>query len=434
MVAFIDNKFEANTLLANTLLANKVLAQLPQPSARNMAVHVTPAAERAIREGHPWLFDQSIRQLSHNGRSGDLAIIFDRKDRFMAVGLYDPESPIRVRVLHQGQPTRIDQHWFEQQIRLAAAQREPLLSTATTGYRLLHGENDSLPGLVVDRYAETYVMKLYTTAWLPHLRSVLAALQTVMGPERLVLRLSRALQADQEQLYGLYDGQLLWGPPLTDMIHFQENGLMFAVDVVAGQKTGFFLDQRDNRARVEQLAQGKRVLNVFAYTGGFSLYAARGGATAVTSLDLSQPALETAVINFDLNQQQPNVAAASHTLLQGDAFQQMEALIGQNRHFDLLVVDPPSFARQQADVAGALGAYARLTRLALGLLSPGGVLVQASCSSRVETAVFYQTIHKTAQKEKRPLREIERTGHAIDHPITFPEGEYLKCLFAKVQA
>jgi 23S rRNA (cytosine1962-C5)-methyltransferase len=308
-----------------------------------------------------------------------------------------------------------------------------LASGATNGCRLIHGENDGLPGLVVDRYDETCVMKLYTTAWLPHLRPVVAALETAVQPRRLVLRLSRALQSRPEQLYGLVDGLVLRGPDLTGPVLFQENGLTFAVDVVAGQKTGFFLDQRDNRARVERPAAGKRVLNVFAYTGGFSLYAARGGATAVTSLDLSQPALETAEYNFYLNRHLPGVAAASHTLLQGDAFQRMEELADRKKVFDLIVVDPPSFARQQSETERALAAYARLTRLALRLLTPGGILVQASCSSRVETAEFFQTIHKTALKEKRPLREIERTGHPLDHPVGFPEGAYLKCLFAAAE-
>jgi 23S rRNA (cytosine1962-C5)-methyltransferase len=405
---------------------------LPQPAERNIAIHVTPAAERAVRGGHPWLFDQSIRRCSRHGRAGDLAVIFDRKDRFLAVGLYDPDSPIQVRILQQGQPATINRAWFEQIIATAVTKRRPLLQTATTGYRLLHGENDQMPGLVIDRYDQTCVLKLYTTAWLPHLRDVLAALRAVVEPQRLVLRLSRALQDEPERLCGLSDGLLLWGTPLDDPVLFQENGLIFAADVIKGQKTGFFLDQRDNRARVETLATGKRVLNLFAYTGGFSLYAARGGATAVTSLDLSQPALETAVTNFYLNRHLPGVAAARHTLLQGDAFQRMEALAAQKRTFDLVIIDPPSFARQQAETERALAAYARLTRLSLRLLPPGGTLVQASCSSRVSTSDFFNAIQQTARKEKRPLREIERTGHPLDHPIGFAEGEYLKCLFALV--
>jgi 23S rRNA (cytosine1962-C5)-methyltransferase len=403
---------------------------LPQPAERNIALHVTPAAERAIRDGHPWLFDQSIRRRSRDGRTGDLAVIYDRKNRFLAVGLYDPDSPIRVRILQQGEPARINRGWFEQQIGEAVARRRPLLTDQTNGCRLIHGENDGLPGLVVDRYGETCVMKLYTAAWLPHLPAVVAALETAVQPERLLLRLSRALQSQPEQLHGLADGILLQGAALTGPVLFQENGLTFAVDVVAGQKTGFFLDQRDNRARVEKLAAGKRVLNVFAYTGGFSLYAARGGATEVVSLDISQPALANAMRNFKLNRAHEAVAAAEHELLVGDAFLTMKQLIANRRRFEMVIIDPPAFAKRQEEVERAVSAYGRLVRLGLQLLRPGGVLVMASCSSRVSAEQFFGVVHQAAVEVGRPLQEIERTGHALDHPIRFPEGAYLKCLFA----
>jgi 23S rRNA (cytosine1962-C5)-methyltransferase len=357
-------------------------------------------------------------------------VIFDRKNRFMAVGLYDPHSPIRVRVLHQGSPAEINGRWWQHKLEAAAARREPLAGTGTTGCRLVHGENDGFPGLVIDRYAETLVMKMYTTAWVPHLREVAAAVTAVAHPERILLRLNRSAAAQADELFGLQNGSLLLGPPVAGPVRFQENGLWFAADVVEGQKTGFFLDQRENRARVEPLAAGKSVLNVFAYSGGFSLYAARGGARRVSSLDISRPALDAAAGNFALNAAHPAVAAAEHELIVGDAFARMAALRRNGRSFDMVIIDPPSFAKKQAEVERALGAYGRLVRLGLGLLRPGGVLVTASCSSRVSAARFFALVHETARKEKRPLREIERTGHALDHPITFPEGAYLKCLFA----
>jgi 23S rRNA (cytosine1962-C5)-methyltransferase len=406
------------------------LARLPGPGGKRLALRVTPAAERALRGGHPWLFANGIIREKGNGRAGDLAVIFDRKNRFMAVGLYDPHSPIRVRVLHQGGPAEIDGRWWQSKVAAAAARREPLAGTATTGYRLVHGENDGFPGLIIDRYAETVVMKLYTTAWVPHLRDVAAAVTAVARPQRIVLRLNRSTAAQADELFGLQDGAVLLGTPVAGPVRFQENGLWFAADVARGQKTGFFLDQRENRARVEPLAAGKSVLNVFAYSGGFSLYAARGGARQVSSLDISQPALDAAAANFALNAAHPAVAAARHDLLAGDAFAQMAALRGNGRSFDMVIIDPPSFAKKQAEAARALGAYRRLVRLGLGLLRPGGVLVMASCSSRVSAARFFALVEETAREEKRPLREIERTGHALDHPITFPEGAYLKCLFA----
>ncbi|VAW34193.1 23S rRNA (cytosine(1962)-C(5))-methyltransferase [hydrothermal vent metagenome] len=416
----------------------QILTALPEPSEKRLALRVHPAAERAIRSGHPWLFESGIRQQSHDGRSGDLAVIFDRKRRFLAIGLYDPASPIRVRILAQGKPTQIGADWFLSRLETAASLRAPLLQTETTGYRLLHGENDGLPGLIIDRYASTFVLKLYTTAWMPHLPQILRGLaatsagsaQAISQPERIVLRLSRFVQRQTESLFGFAEGQMLLGDSFDGSVRFLENGLAFAADVVKGQKTGFFLDQRDNRAKVEQLAAGKRVLNVFAYTGGFSLYAARGGATEVVSLDISKPALADAARNFALNQANKQVAAARHELLAGDAFEEMKRLAVNGRSFGMVIIDPPAFAKRKDEVEGAMAAYGRLVRLGLQLLYPGGILVMASCSSRVSAAQFFGLVHRVAREVKRPLREIERTGHALDHPISFPEGTYLKCLFA----
>ena len=210
-------------------------------------------------------------------------------------------------------------------------------------------------------------------------------------------------------------------------VHFTENGLRFTADVIHGQKTGFFLDQRENRARAERLARGKTVLNLFAYSGGFSLYAARGGARSVASLDGSQPALAAAAQHFKLN---PRLAHTPHELLRGDAFDILKKLRRDGRLFDMVIIDPPAFAKQQSETERALAAYRRLVRLGLGVLPPGGTLVMASCSSRVAADDFFQLVHETAREERRPLREIERTTHPIDHPVRFPEGAYLKCLFA----
>lgn len=243
------------------------LAEIPEPSARNIAIRVVPAAERALREGHPWLFAGSIREQSHEGAPGDLAVVFDRKGRFLAVGLYDPHSLIRVRVLQYGEPAPIEREWFARRLAAAAARRAPLhdrpAAGRTTGYRLVHGENDGLPGFVVDQYGQTLVIKLYTAAWMPHLQDVLAPLTEIVPAERLVLRLGRAMQERPQYLYGLEDGVILSGPSLDGPVLFWENGLRFEADPIRGHKTGFYLDQRENRARVEPLAGGKDVLNVF---------------------------------------------------------------------------------------------------------------------------------------------------------------------------
>lgn len=408
------------------------LAHIPAPGERRLALRVTPEAQHALQQGHPWLFRQSITDQRGEGRPGDLAVIFDDRRRFMAIGLYDPTSPIRVRVLQHDRPTPIDDAWLRERLAAAADWRATLPESGTTGYRLVHGENDGLPGLVVDRYEDTLVIKLYTCAWAPHLAGLRSALAETCPAERVVLRLSRELARQPEHLYGLADGHLLAGRPLDGPVAFHENGLRFEADVVQGQKTGFFFDQRDNRARVERLAAGRRALNAFAYTGGFSLYAARGGAAEVLSLDASAPALAAAERNFALNQHVPAIAATRHRVLAADAFEALARLRGSGERFDLVIVDPPALAKRAAEVRGALEAYGRLAALALAVLAPGGTLVTASCSRRVSAGDFFAAVHHASQRVGRPLHEIDRTGHAIDHPVRFPEGAYLKCLFATV--
>jgi 23S rRNA (cytosine1962-C5)-methyltransferase len=406
---------------------NASLSHLPSPSAKRIALRISALAERALRQGHPWVFDQSITEQSHSGAAGDLAVIFDDRRRFLAVGLYDPTSSIRVRILQSREPAEIRADWFRAKLVSAMSVRAPLEETNTTGYRLVHGENDGLPGLVLDRYADMLVLKLYTPAWIPHLKQFCDALAHVSPASHLILRLSRALQKQTDLLGGLTDGMALslLAPP--SLILFTENGLTFESDPVHGQKTGFFLDQRDNRFRVEKLSKDKSVLNVFAYTGGFSVYTARGGAKEIVSVDISAAALEAAVRNMAHNQ-----LTVPHETIAEDAFDVLARMEAQKRLFDLVILDPPMFAQSEKQIDAALSAYRKLTRLGLGVLREGGTLVQASCSSRVDAESFFASIHQSAREAGRRLTEIARTGHALDHPIRFAEGAYLKCLFATV--
>ncbi|HEX2168021.1 MAG TPA: class I SAM-dependent rRNA methyltransferase, partial [Longimicrobiales bacterium] len=302
-------------------------------SRKRLAVRLHRGAERAVAGGHPWIFAEGIRQQRHEGAAGDLAVVFDRNNRFLAIGLYDPDSPIRIRVLHHGEPETIDGDWFCARITSAFERRQNLTDDDTTGFRLIHGENDGLPGLVVDRYSRTLVVKLYTAAWLPHLDSVVDTLVSNTDAERAVLRFSRAAERAVAASSGGSRAQVLFGEPLTGPVLFQENGLTFEADLVRGQKTGFFLDQRDNRARVGECSAGKTVLNVFAYTGGFSLYAARGGAKSVTSLDISAPALAAAERNFEHNRSNHAVAAARHRTVCGDAFDVLRGMASREERF-----------------------------------------------------------------------------------------------------
>lgn len=406
------------------------ISNLPSPSSQRIALRITAPAERAMKQGHPWVFDQSIIEQSHEGAPGDLAVIFDDKRRFLGIGLYDPTSPIRVRVLQKIKPATIDTTWFQEKIKTADAIRAPLKKQETNGYRLIHGENDGLPGLVIDRYAETLVLKLYTPAWVPHLKDVISALEQTQSFNQLILRLNRTLNKQTDDLHGLTDGMTLTVQTPESLILFKENGITFECDPINGQKTGFFLDQRENRERVRSLSKGKSVLNVFSYTGGFSLYAADGGAKEVVSVDFSTPATQATLRNIEHNQNKPNVRNAKFETLDQDTFDALMQMKDAGRQFDIVILDPPMFAQNQSQVETALAAYRRLTHLGLDVLKRGGILVQASCSSRVSTVEFFDAIHRSARESGRPLQEIERTGHALDHPITYKEGAYLKCLFA----
>ncbi|MEM9953073.1 MAG: class I SAM-dependent rRNA methyltransferase [Chloroflexota bacterium] len=407
-----------------------VLDHLPTPSQRNIAMHITPSAERAVRDGHPWLFQNSLRKQSRDGKAGDLAVIFDKRDRFLAIGLYDPQSPIRVRVLHQGSSAKIDDAFFAEKIQQSYDKRAPIRASDTTGYRLIYGEGDGLSGLIIDCYANVLVIKIYTSAWFAHLKAIIEGLNVIFPDATLILRLSRLVQDDDT--HGLVDGTVIQGDLSSPTVQFHEHGLTFQADIIEGHKTGFFFDQRDNRQRVRQLANGKTVLDVFSYNGGFSVNAAAGGATQVTSLDISSPALLDAVNNMDLNRHLPTVTDCQHETIVADAFEGLAELAQAGTTYDLVIVDPPTFASRQEQVAGAMIAYEKLVRLALDVLASSGTLVMASCSSRVPAEGFFALVHNTAIRAGRPLNEFARTQHALDHPITFPEGAYLKCLFATV--
>ncbi len=400
------------------------------PNDRRLAVRVSKDALRQIRGGHPWIYDQAITSVSHAGKAGDLAVIFDQDRRFVAIGLWDPLSPIRVRILHHGKPTPIDHYFWLTRISDALLRRQSLLDSAgTTAYRLVHGENDLLPSLVIDQYDNVAVVKLYSEAWLPHLRNVLAALLELVELESIVLRLARNVSGRTGLAFA--DGETLYGLTLPDPVAFLENGLTFKAEPVIGQKTGYFLDQRDNRQLVRHHSAGGRVLDVFCGHGGFSVHAAAGGARHVHSTDLSPHAIDAAADNMVANRSAfPD--PTKHRTTVGDAFEVMEALTVAGSRYDLVVIDPPSFAPNRASIGRAQRAYQRLTHLGIGLVTPGGLLLQASCSSRVDADSFFAGIHYVAASRSVSLTEIERTGHPVDHPIGFVHGRYLKALLGRV--
>lgn len=395
-------------------------------SLPRLKLTLRPTAESIVRSGHPWVYSESIRDQNREGAAGELAVIYDRKDKFLAVGFYDPDSPLRVRILHVGKPATIDEAWWRASLEAALARREGIADARTNGLRLLNGESDGWPGLVLDRYDANLVVKLYSPAWLERLEMVEAIFRERLRPERIILRLSRNLEESAKES-GHEDGALLFGPPLDGPVVFLEEGLRFEADVLKGQKTGFFLDQRENRKRIGQLAKGRDVLNAFSFTGGFSLHAARGGAHSVTDLDLSSHALEAAARNFALNREDPCVAACRHLSVQDDAF----AWIDHKRDvtYDLVITDPPSLAKREVERARAIQAYGRLNANAIRLLRRGGILLAASCSAHVSAEEFFAAVRQAARQSGRRFEELETTRHAPDHHASFPEAEYLKGIY-----
>lgn len=379
-----------------------------------------------MKRGHPWVFGDSIKEQNREGEAGELAVIYDRADRFMAIGFYDPASPIRVRILHHGKPATIDRNWWLAQAKECHAKRCRIFKDQqTTGMRLINGESEGFPGLVVDRYAETLVAKIYSAAWLPRWDELEDVLREVFDPECIMLRMSRNI-CDAAQALGISEG--FRGNSGQDTVVFTENGICFESEVRQGQKTGFFLDQRDNRSRIEQLAAGLDVLNVFSFSGGFSLYAARGGAKSVTDLDISSHALESARRNFALNADDPRIAAASYHQVKADAFQWIS---GEGSDYDLVIVDPPSLAKREKDRVGAIKAYERLNASAIHRLRRNGILVAASCSAHVSAEEFEGLIEKVANRSGRSSKPLWKHAHAEDHPASFAEARYLKAIALK---
>lgn len=393
-----------------------------------LKVRLTPTAERAVIDGHPWVYSDRIKSVNRKGRTGEFAVIYSRNDRFLAIGLFDENSPITLRIFHKGKPVQLNSDWWTRHLRDGLEKRNGLFDLNTSGYRCLNGENDGWPGLVLDRYGSCYVIKIYTAAWLPHLSRITECIDKLLEPKRVILRLSRNI-VDSAKTLSISDGQSLKGSE-EGMAEFLENGYVFEADPVMGQKTGFFLDQRDNRAKVGSLSKDADVLNLFSHVGGFSIHAAGGGAKSALDIDLSRHALQACERHFELNNHHAVVKQCSHTTRQADVFQWLEAR--QKDRFDIVIVDPPSLARKASEKTGAIQAYATLTSEAVRLVRREGILVSSSCSAHVSAHEFFTIIRETVQQSGRKWVELDTTHHAADHPATFKEGEYLKCIYIRL--
>jgi len=394
---------------------------------KRIAIKLKPATERMVKKGHPWVFDKGIIKQSEKGQSGDLAIIFDtKKNKFLACGLYDPNSPIRIKVLQVHESATIDSEWFKQKVQKAYNIRKPLIAGNTNSYRLIHGENDGLPSCVVDIYDKVLVIKLYSAIWFPYLDEILPHLLTISQCETAVLRLSRSVQSLQNN-EKYKDGQILVGELANEEVLFKEHGLLFSANVIKGHKTGYFLDHRHNRKKVGEMAKGKTVLDLFSYAGGFSVHALAKGAKAVTSLDVSAQALELAKKNVALNPHN-----GFHTTMAMDVFDGLNLLLRKKEYFDIVIIDPPSFAKKASEIEKAKESYKRLVNSGAKLVRKGGILVMASCSSRILATEFFELVQEVLESQPKRVKLFFKTDHDIDHPVNFTEGAYLKCGYYKI--
>lgn len=396
---------------------------------KRLAAKLKSAGEKAVKQGHPWVWQNSIDKITEGGNCGDHVIIFDkRKNKFLAFGLYDPKSPIRIKVLQVNQPMVLDRDWIHDKLRIALAIRQPLLETDTNSFRWIYGENDGLPGLIIDVYDNVCVIKLYSLIWKNLLGDITEIITELYSVKAIVLRLSRnvTLQIDPTDIN--QNGAVIWGKLNDPEVIFTEYGLRFSANVVDGHKTGYFLDHRHNRKQVGDLANGKKVLDVFSYAGGFSVHALAGGAKSVLSLDISKQALQMAQKNAQLNK-----LSARHKVLVSDAFEGMEQLYKNNARFDLIVVDPPSFAKKAEENQRAIKSYGRLTSYAARLVTQDGILVMASCSSRVSKEEFFAKVEAALEEEGYIYEIIQKAEHDIDHPIKISEAAYLKCGYYKIR-
>ncbi len=388
-----------------------------------------PGKERALYRRHPWVFDTAVARLSGHARPGDTVTVCDTHGKPLAKAAYSPHSKIRARVWSFDADAIIDHAFFKRRIAAAVARRTALPELAgQQGLRLIHAESDGLPGVIADRYGDTVVVQLTSAGAEKWRAAIVDGLQKATGCARIYERSDSEVRG----LEGLAPATgWLFGEAPAGEIVIEEHGVKMAVDIVAGHKTGFYLDQRENRRLLADLSTGKRVLNCFCYTGGFSLQALAGGAARVLSIDSSQPALERAAANLALN---PHLDAAKAEWRCANVFDELRRLKGANETFDLIVLDPPKFAPSASHAERASRAYKDINLLGFKLLAPGGLLMTYSCSGGIGIELFQKIVAGAACDAGRTARILKRLQGAADHPVdlAFPEGEYLKGLLVQV--
>ncbi|WP_217542640.1 class I SAM-dependent methyltransferase [Vibrio metschnikovii] len=393
------------------------------------AIYLVKGRDKSLRRKHPWVFSRGISKVEGDPQLGETVNIYTHDGQWLAKAAYSPHSQIRARVWSFNNEN-IDSDFFIRRIQQAQKLRDELIERdGVTGYRLIAAESDGLPGITIDKYDNYLVCQLLSAGaeyQKPHL---LAALKHCFADCHIYERSDVAVRKKEglEERVGVLHGEV---PP--EVVVIEENGIKIRVDIVGGHKTGFYLDQRDSRQQSMKYVKDKEVLNCFSYTGGFGLYALKGGAKRVINADVSQPALDNAKMNAELNEF--DISKKRAVFLNADVFKLLREYREQGTQFDVVIMDPPKFAESKAQLNGACRGYKDINMLAMQILKPGGTLLTYSCSGLMDQVLFQKIIADAALDAGRDVKFIERFEQAADHPVdtAYPEGFYLKGFACKV--
>jgi 23S rRNA (cytosine1962-C5)-methyltransferase len=392
------------------------------------SVTLKKSADSFIKRKHPWIFSGAVEKVEGNPSNGQTVQIFTSDKKLIGLGSFSPASQIRVRVWSFDPEEKIDGEFFRKRISLANLLKEKIIDTSKTNtYRIINSESDGLPGLIVDCYADFLVCQFLSAGAEFYKKMIIEVLDDMFKPLGIFERSDVEVRTKE----GLQPTQgLLKGKIPDDLIQVLENGFKFLVDIKGGHKTGFYLDQRDNRALVSEFAKGMNVLNCFSYTGGFSVYALAAGANKVTQIEASSSAIELSSKNIELN----NIDTSLIENINGDVFEVLRKFRDERKSFDLIILDPPKFAESSSQIQKASRGYKDINLLAMKLLNPGGVLFTFSCSGHISPELFQKIVADAALDSGREVKLIKQLTQSSDHPVAlnFPEGLYLKGLVCMV--
>ncbi|WP_045466788.1 class I SAM-dependent methyltransferase [Vibrio hyugaensis] len=393
------------------------------------AIYLVKGREKSVKRKHPWIFSRGISKVEGEPALGETVDVFTHDGKWLAKAAYSPESQIRARIW-SFEKEEINKAFFVKRFNNAQLLREDIIERdGLTGYRLIAAESDGMPGVTIDRYQNFFVCQLLSAGAEYNKQAIVDALVECFPDCSVYERSDVAVRKKEglKETTGVLHGE---EPPKSVVI--EENGVKISVDIVGGHKTGFYLDQRDSRQQAMKYVKDKEVLNCFSYTGGFGLYALKGGAKRVINADVSQPALDTAKFNAELNEF--DISKKRAVFLNADVFKLLREYRDQGTKFDVVIMDPPKFAESKAQLNGACRGYKDINMLAMQILNPGGTLLTYSCSGLMDQVLFQKIIADAAVDANRQVKFVERFEQAADHPTdtAYPEGFYLKGFACKV--